>query len=79
MELSIIILIVATLVIFRKTARKLAGYVEDNVTDASIKAKKDLIVNATTLKNELIAELGDNWETPDQVYDWLASHKPKKP
>ena len=63
-----VIAVIAALIFFKKTITKSAKYTEDVVTTNVLEAQVELYERSTEAYNEMIARLGNDFKTPEQLY-----------
>ena len=76
-----LVLVVATigfLIFFKGMIKKTAQYSEDVVTVNIAESQGELIQRSMTAYNNLIAEVGENYKTPQEVYNMMMHKTPKK-
>ena len=76
--LVFVVAAIGFLIFFKGMIKKTAQYSEDVVTINIAESQGELIQRAMVAKKKLIEEVGENFETPQEVYNYVMRKTPKK-
>lgn len=75
--LILVIAAIAAIIFFKRVFVKVGKYSEDVVTTNIAESSIDLIRRSTAAYNELTDEFGEDYETPQQIYDKIYRKRKK--
>ena len=76
--LILVVAAVGFLIFFKGMIKKTAQCSEDVITVNIAESQGELIQRSMTAYNNLIAEVGENYKTPQEVYNMMMRKTPKK-
>ena len=75
--LILLVAVIATIIFYRGAIKKTGQYTEDVVTVNIAEAQTDLVKRSEAAYSRLIEECGEDFMTPDEIYNKMM--KVKKP
>lgn len=77
--LILVIAVITFIFFFKGMIKKSGSYAEDVVTTNISESQIELVKRSMAALNELEAEFGEDYMTPQQVYDKMMRRKKKEP
>jgi hypothetical protein len=69
---------ISLIIFFKSTIKKSALYVDSVVSTNISESQKDLIIRSQNAYNNLIEEVGEDFKTPEEIYNQIFKKNRKK-
>ena len=76
--LILLVASVSLIIFFKSTIKKSALYVDSVVSTNISESQKDLIVRSQNAYNSLIEEVGEDFKTPEEIYNQIFKKNRRK-
>lgn len=78
MELSVIVIALVLLWVFKRSVKKIAIHTDRVITNELNESLEEMIDNSTTIFQNIKNKYGDDFQTPDDVFKLLTAKSLKK-
>lgn len=76
--LILLVAAIAAMIFFKDVIKKSAKYTEDVVDSNISEAQYDLIKRSTDAYNRIVEEFGEDFKTPEEIYNLINKKKIRK-